>query len=91
MKNIMTKIYGIAMIVYGGFVAACSGYMFIADEVWASTRLELVMLITGIPALFHGIKTLKKIWIAEAISEKDKEIEEIKQSMQLTIVDSAAA
>lgn len=49
------------------------------------------MVITGIPALVHGLRTLKKIWIAKALSEKDKELEETKQSMQLTVVDDTAA
>lgn len=91
MKNTMTNIYGIAMTIYGGFVTALIAWLLVSDDIYVSTRPELLMVITGIPALVHGLNTLKKIWITKAISKKDKEIEEIKQSMQLTIVDNTAA
>lgn len=91
MKNLMTNIYGIAMTIYGGFVTAMIAWLLASDDIYVSTRPELLMVITGIPALVHGLRTLKKIWIAKALSEKDKELEETKQSMQLTVVDDTAA
>lgn len=90
MKNIMTNIYGIIMTIYGGFISGLIAYVFITDGLYATERYELVLLVTGIPALIHGLNTLKRLWIKKALSKKDKEIEEIKQNYQLTIVDSAA-
>jgi len=91
MKNIMKNFYGIAMTVYGGFMTALIGWLMISNDICIHERYELLMVMTGIPALIHGLSILKKIWIAKALSEKDKELEETKQSMELTVVDDTAA
>lgn len=90
MKNTMTNIYGIAMTIYGGFVTALIAWLLVSDDIYVTTRPELLMVITGIPALVRGLNTLKKLWIANAISKKDKEIEEVKKDYQLTVVDKIA-
>lgn len=89
MKNAMKNFYGIAMTIYGSFATVLIGWMFILDDIYVTERLEMFIVITGFPALIHGLNYLRKLWIKDTISKKDKEIEEIKKDCQLTIIDAA--
>lgn len=92
MKNMMKKIYGLAMTLYGASLTTLAFiYGIVMDDMYVDERVGVVLLVTCLPALIHGLRILKEVWVEAAIQRKDKEIAEIKKTCQLTIVDKASA
>ena len=67
-KNWKTMVAYIASL-YGTTFTTLLGIGILMDAVWASDRLECIVMMTCLPAMVFGVRTLKEYWIAKALSK----------------------
>lgn len=72
MKNIIKKVMAYIMTIYGSMFTVIVGYQILADELYATDRLEGVIMMTCLPAMVIGFRSLKKIWVNDALSKERK-------------------